>query len=320
MQDAAKKTKFRPIAYLFFLTVAFAFSFVFSSAYRLGDQVFYRDLYSNLAAAGINEIPYLQLFYTGSSEPLYGLIAWVGAQLSIDKEVYFSGINSLFCLVLLHLLRKNSATVLYVVLVFLNFYLFVLLGPAERLKTALLFTIMGAMVASRQARYGLLIAAFLCHFQTFILIGSRIAGLASRISVGHFLKKKTASLIFVGGPALFILSAWFVSRFSDALISKFESYRGEHGVSSIFDIAILMLISLIILKRKFEALLTLSATGVAASLLGAERINMIAFMLFSYFAVSERRTGHPIVIAIMIYFAIKGLIFAGSVFMYGTGF
>lgn len=92
--------------YALFLIIFVPSSYLYLSAYRFGDQVYYRDLYLNLADAPVGDILLLQSFYTGSGEPLFGLIAWVGAKLSIEKDVYFSVLNALFGLALLRFLKS----------------------------------------------------------------------------------------------------------------------------------------------------------------------------------------------------------------------
>ena len=81
-----------------------------------------------------------------------------------------------------------------------------------------------------------------------------------------------------------------------------------------------MLISAVVLRQKIEILLILTATAVAAMVLGPERINMVAFFLFSYFVVKQRKTGHPAILMLMTYFAIKGILFVADVFENGTGY
>jgi hypothetical protein len=306
--------------YLIFSVAVFAFSLLFSEAYQLGDQIFYRQFYAALAHSSIEDVSPLQLIYTGSGEPLYGLIAWIGAKLSISKDVYFSIINSILCLVTLIFLLRNTAAPIYIFLIFANYYLFVLFGPAERLKVAFLFTTIAAATTSKNVKYAALSSALLCHFQTFILLGSRVFGLISMMHIRHLKKKKIIVSIAIGGIASIILVEWFFWRFSSLIFEKLEAYRSNHGAASISNILILMVLSIFILKRRFDALLTLSACSIAAIIVGPERVNMIAFTLFSYFTVIDKRTGHPAVIALMIYFAIKGVIFVADVFMRGTGF
>ena len=316
----SKKIKYPALLCLSFLVSIFGFSYLFSGAYQLGDQVFYRALYAELEHASIEDVSSLQLFYTGSSEPIYGLLAWVGSRLSIEKDIYFSVINSLFCLTLLKVLLRNLVEKLYIALSFLNFYLFVLIGPAERLKVAFFFVLLAMVVPKIITRVSLLAAALLSHFQIIIVIGSWLASLTSRMLSGNIIQKIKLIKFLLGGAALSISCAWFFSAFSSELGSKFEAYHANHGIASIFSISLLAAIAIVILKKRLEVLLSLFATGVAASFVGSERVNMIAFFLFSFFVIKERRAGHPLVIALMVYFAVKGVIFVTKVFLLGTGF
>lgn len=307
------------VSALFFIVV-FTFSFYFSSAYQLGDQVHYRAFYYDLQTASIDQILFLQLVHIGSSEPLYGLIAWLGAYASIDKDVYFSIINALLCLFLLKFLIKNSANIIYITLVFVNFYLLVLMGSAERLKVSFLFVVLAATTPSYRARYMYLFAGLLSHFQNFILVGSRLVGLIPKVFVGNADSLKSVALASVGIVLVLTFYNWLPANFLTVINDKFEAYKNNHGILAIKEIVILTVIAIVVLRHKFEAILTFMACGVAASVLGPERVNMIAFILFSYYTVLEHRTNHPLVIAMMFYFAVKGLLFVFDVITRGTGF
>ena len=81
-----------------------------------------------------------------------------------------------------------------------------------------------------------------------------------------------------------------------------------------------MAMTFFIFPKKSELLAVLVFTAFAASLVGSERINMIAFFLFSYYVIAWRKTSNLFVLLLMVYFAIKGVFFVIDVFTYGTGF
>lgn len=308
------------VGYISFAFVAFGFSYVFLSSYKLGDQVFYRDLYSALETASIYEIFVLQSFYTGSSEPVYGLLTWFGASLRIDKDIYFSLLNCLFCLILLRLLLRNNSTKLYTTLVFLNFYIFVLFGPAERLKVAFLLMLFAIAMARIHWKFLFLSIAILSHFQLLILLVAGAAGFFSGFTSRQSVDLRKGVTFVAGLLMLTVFFWWFYLNYSGAIYEKINSYSNEKGILAISDIFILSTISLLIFRGKVQVISALAVTAVAAAFVGPERINMLAFFIFSAFAVGEKKTSHPIVLAIMFYFAIKGIYFAVDVFVYGTGF
>lgn len=303
-----------------FIIIVFCFSYFYSSAYQLGDQIFYRRLYLALSDASFAQIPYLQRFHTGSSEPLYGIISWVGAQLSVDKDVYFSVINAMLSFALLRFLQNNSAKTIYIVLTFFNYYLLVLFGAAERLKIAYLFLFISVNIDRRPLQYLYLISAILSHFQTLILIGSKALGAIPTKKFGWKIKRKSFTWMLIGLTISILLLIYLVSHFFSILLLKIGAYSNEYGLFAYLKIVLLILISLVFLKQRQEIFFVLSATAVAAGILGPDRVNMVAFSLFSYYVVKQKKTGNPIVLAIMTYFAVKGLIFVYGVFLNGTGY
>jgi hypothetical protein len=309
------------IGYLIFSLVIFVLGFWFSSAYQLGDQVLYRDFYSDLDGVSILEIPALQFSYTGSSEPLYGLISWIGADLlSFNKDIYYSIINTILCVSLLRFLLTNSASKFYIVLVFFNYYLFFLLAPAERLKLSILFLMLATLARIHLIKYIFLAGAILSHFQILILLMARSAEFIPQWIANYKLKKskfRSAAFMLV---VFVILANYFISEFYFALLSKFQAYSQGGGLASIVEILLLSFISLIVLRKRYNVILSFLVCALAAYILGSERINIVAFLLFSYHVIVDRRTKHPLVIALMIYFAAKGVIFVSSVYSYGTGF
>lgn len=308
------------IFYTFFLIVFGSFSYLYLSAYRFGDQFFYQNFYLNLTYAPVGDILFLQSFYTGSSEPLFGLIAWVGAKLSIEKNIYFSMLNAAFGVSLLLFLKNNAASTLYIILAFLNYYIFVMLGPAERLKVAFLFLLIAINFNSRPVIYVFMLCALLSHFQMGILLLSTLVGTLSKIQLSAPLLKKKLIRILPVALSASIIGFLLLFLFWPMLLSKIQFYHNESGLLAIAKISLLMMCALAILKQKIQILLILAATMVFASVLGAERINMIAFFIFSFFVIKQQKTDHLLILLMMSYFAVKGLYFVGNVYVYGTGY
>ncbi len=308
------------IFYTLALIVFSAFSYLYLSAYRFGDQIAYRNFYLNLTYAPLGDILFLQSFYTGSSEPIFGLIAWVGIKLSIEKNIYFSILNALLGIALFRFLKNNGASSLYIILTFLNYYMFVMLGPGERLKVAFLFLVIAVSFNGRYLAYLFMLCALLSHFQMGILLLSRFVGLLSTIQLNVHLVKKELVKILPVVLAASIVGFVFLYEFSSVLLSKIEFYQNNRGLLAIANIFLLMMCTLIILKQKIEILFTLAAIAIAAYVLGSERINILAFFIFSFFVIKQQKTSHPLILLMMSYLAIKGLYFVRDVFVFGTGY
>jgi len=203
-----------------------------------------------------------------------------------------------------------------------NYYIFVLLGPAERLKVSFLF-LLAAASGERFTRTLLFLgAATFSHFQTLILLAARLSGHLASFKFSRFIRLRL--IVPFGLGALIVVSAmsYFLSSpFLPALLGKVEAYRGERGIESLRELSILGILALFVLKsKKAEFVLIILTLFAAAILLGPERVNMIGFVLFIYFVILERQSNHPAVLSLMGYFSVKGMFFVNAVFERGTGF
>lgn len=314
-------TKLSLLGYLLFALFSFIFSLLYSKAYQLGDQVFYHAFYDSLSSAKIIEVLKLQLAFTGSSEPVYGILTWVGAQIFQDKDVFFSFINTIFILSLLHFLVRNSASPIFCMLMFLNFYVVVLLGSAERLKVSFTFLLLACLASGFTAKALYISAASITHFQTLILLLARAFGFLVKVKFSRVVRARTIVLSIFGFSLILIIMSAILFLFSNALLDKARAYSSDRGIESVRELLILTIATIFVLKRKkLEGVLSIVSLFAAAILVGPERVNIMGFILFSYFVVVERRTKHPVVLIMMLYFAIRGVIFTVNVFNNGTGF
>lgn len=301
-----------------FLSYTFFFSLIFSRAYLYGDQIYYRELYESLASASIYEIRQLQLILTGSAEPLYGLVAWLGAQVMADKDVFFSIINTFFGLLLLRLLLKNSASAPFIVLLFLNYYVFVLFGPAERLKVSFMFLLFAISRDRLSSKLLFVCAAIFSHFQSTILLSAHYVG---RLGFFKLTKRFRVRAIFVGVLVISVVIYFLATAFLAVLLEKVRIYGSARGIESLSQLAFLCVICFVVLKRRRKEVIQSNLSlSVAVMILGPDRVNMIAVVLFVYAVIIEQKTRHPIVLGLMGYFAVKGIIFVLAVFQKGTGY
>lgn len=300
--------------------IFFILSYAILTPYVNGDQLFYRAFYENVAYAQFTDIPVLQFVNTGSAEPFYGILMWLGASSGINKDIYISIFNTALCCLIFRFLIKNNSSTPFIALMFSNYYLIVLLTSAERLKFSYIILALAAVSQSYFRKKIWLLISPLFHFQSFILISSRLSGYISNIRLKSRVKKKTLLLLLMGiAPALAALLV-FLRLFSDSLMEKMNAYSESGGVEGIANIAILTILSAIIFRKKYEVIVSIATCALFAMVVGPDRVNMIAASLFIYFATVYKKTAHPLVLLLMLYFSIKSIDFIFLVFTYGTGF
>lgn len=284
-----------------------------------GDQEHYRAFYNALHGNSFTDISELQLSYLGSTEPLYAVIMWVGASLHINKDIYISIYNVLLLLAILRFTNRHEAGVLFSILIISNFYVLVLMTSAERLKFAYIALAIAAGSKSMGGRTIWTALSPLFHFQSFILISAKLIGY---VSTDHFKRYFQKASFWICSTALAIAAVFLIERSSETIISKLLIYSTDWGgdLTSLSNIAILTIISLIVLPHKMEAALTMISCAAAAYFVGAERVNMIAVSIFIYLAARDKRTKNPLTLILMGYFSFKSLDYINRIFLYGTGF
>ncbi len=306
---------------LLIATPIFCFiSYYLISNYTLGDQEKYRALYDSLAGVYLYEIPFLQFRYTGSAEPLYGLIMWMGSNAGIDKDVYITVFNCIFFITLFVFLLKNHASPIFIALIYLNFYFIVLLTGAERLKFAYLALLLVPLMQLRWSKALFFSGSFFSHFSSLLIWLGISAQRVAYIKISSRVKLRIISKVFF--TLLFGLSSIAVLMFflGDRLISKIEYYWLAGNIASLLNISVLFVLTFFVFKNKLPIFFSLIFCSILIYLFGPERTNMIATTVFLYHAITENKTNNPFVLMLMLYFAIKSFSFIEKIIIYGNGF
>lgn len=294
-----------------------------SGAYTEGDQVWYRALYDSLHGAYFGEIRSYQSRLTSSVEPVLGALYWLGSNLSIQKDVYLGLWNALLLsLVVLHL-RKYRASLLFSFLLLLNYYLWVLLFAADRLKFAYIFLLVAALSGNRIVKFMASSISVFSHFQIIIQWASIAAArIAEAVRLRADINKNKLIRYSILLLAALFFALYLGAQYSEFISSKAIRYADAYGggVMSLVNILILLVVGVVVLERRLDFLAGLIPLAIAAYLLGPERVNMMAVFLFIVFALEERKTSNLAVISLMIYFAIKAMGFLYNIYYFGHGY
>lgn len=305
---------------LFVALVTFGISLSLIGAYSGGDQLNYRAFYEDVRGVPADSVPIVQAMTTGSAEPLYGYLMWLSSSAGLDKDIVVSAMNAVLALALHLFLRRHRVGLLPTLLIFTNFYLITLFTSLERLKLAYIFLTF-AMLATGWKRALLLFMSMTAHFQSFLLIAS---ALGVRVGSADFLRRHVTPtqllLILLGIPAVIGGFLLFVLRFLPAIQGKMAAYQGGGGIAELANMGLLVIVGLVVLRRKQAFLVGLIPIAMAAAIFGASRINVMAVTFLLYMAVTERRVGHPLMLALLVYFSIKTIPFVENIYTWGDGY
>ena len=297
------------------------FSIWFLDVYRWGDQYYYDRFWRAMTWTHPALWSQLQFQHLSSAEPLYRLIIGLGTYLRFDRIVYLSLWNGFFLSTIAYVLIKNRSSIIFAAFVFTNFYIFVLLSSAERLKFAYLFLVLAFCVESIKWKVVFSVMSGFAHTQAVVQFISAsiyfVVAEYKRIFASRF---KTIAF-FVGAPvALGIVAYYLTNSIGDVVARKSEFYIDEsEGLPEIVQWVLILVCGIVVFDKRLQFVLGMLPMGVLTALYGG-RINVATLAFFCALALAERRTAHPFVLLVMAYMSFKSIGFITNVLATGHGF
>jgi hypothetical protein len=320
------KTKdlYRFLALLAVFCIFFTFSYYIAPYNSEGDQQHYNKFYD-----GISSYSYLEglIFYRsalGSSEPVYYSMVWLLADL-IEKNSMMSLLNALLGTLLFQWMFKHRVSMFVIAMQSMNFYLLVLFFAAERLKLAVLFLMISVYLLG-WLRYLFIGFSVLSHAQMVILIVARMFSTYTLelASILHgYIRRKTIILYFFGIAAFIAILVPIYPH----ILQKYNHYSFRVSQVSVwYEIIkpiIFMLMTLpyaLKLNTGLESFYMHVTLTIAIMFVGNDRLVIISFFIFMYYALRVHRGLNLGVLVLSVYFGIKGIVFLNKIFLYGNGF
>ena len=303
------------------LPFLFAYSYILISNYTFGDQVSYRALYEPLSYTHFLDVFEIAQRHISASEWLTFYILWIPAVSNIDKDLFVAFANLLLLSLLFLVFRKYRANYAIIFLALCNFYVIVLMTGAERLKFSIIFLLLVDLANSRKLKIFFALLSMLAHLQTILFFAAIFIGKFSQTLVA-VIKTKRISIKdvapFVVGIAA---SMFFIFTQYGGIESKANAYLGESlNFSEVIQILLILFLGIFILENKILYGFSMLPLASAVLLIGGQRVNMMAVMVFIYFFLLEKKQNHPFLYAVMFYFFIKSIPFVRNIFEYGNGF
>jgi hypothetical protein len=302
------------VSCLLLAVVTYLFSTYLIDIYVNGDPRHYMMFYERLRGASFDEIQAIQRSMTGSGEPLYGLLMWASSNLGIEKRILISFINIFLIVPIFILLRRHRIQFLSTILILTNYYILILLVPAERQKIALTCLLL-ALVIRGKSRVIALAAMPFFHFSSLIFFASIGMGtIHEQLAQMRRNKMKIFGLLLLATCTVSLILFYFQDQF----VRKIEGYT-RNSQLDLLDIFIIVSIGIYIIKEKwrFIFMITPMVAGVAA-LGGQSRMNMLSFFVLTYFLISERKTNNPIFIVLLLYFSLRSVFTLQNIINYGN--
>lgn len=311
----------KAVAVLPFFLLGFGFSLWYLKAYFMGDAVGYKLFYDSLYQMPPKSWRIFQYQHLGSSEPFYAYIMGVAAYSGQDRIVYLSIWNGVLITGVGYSLIKYRCSLLFSALILSNYYLLVILGPAERLKFAYIFLVAAFCIDSMRAKLVLSLSSPFFHAQAIIQFVSG-AGyyLASNLRIFMKSPLRTILLLFVSSISLTALAYVYINSVGQSIEAKSAVYAAQSsGLSEAIQWAMLLAGGLWAFRNKLGYFVGMMPMGILTVLFG-NRVNVATFALFVALAMLERKTRDLIVLVVMAYMSFKSIGFMLNVVEYGTGY
>lgn len=263
----------------------------------------------------------LERQHLGASEPFYRFLIGMAAYFGVDRILYLSFWNAVLIGSLGYVLIKNRCSLLFGALLLTNYYLIVILGPAERLKFAYLFLVLAFAVDNLKLRFALSAASFFFHTQALIQFVSA-AGfwVASNIRALALAPLRTTLFAMAGGIALGTVLYFFYESVGQSIAFKSAIYSEDSGgITEALQWAMLLIAGLFVFRNRFAYFVGMLPMSVLTVLYGS-RVNVATLSLFVAMAIAEGKTRNLAVLAVMSYMTFKSVGFMVNVVQHGSGY
>lgn len=296
--------------------IVMAGSIFFGILYVNGDQIAYNIAYERMFGQSLVQAYQLYFASVSSLELVHFLLIWVFSNLGIPKLLLMSTLNVVLALLVFRNLARTRLNIWFSAsLVFINYYILVLFFSAERLKVAFIFFMFGLnLIGKKKLQILAFLTSIISHFQMIIIYA------ASTILM---LKIKRKIIMTRSQLRFFLVFSFLLTCgiyvFGEHILNKFYYYVSYLSVTNMYKCFIFMLLSLPLTKKKLNIIASFSLLMVIALIIGDIRVNMVAYLLFTFYYSNASQGLRILLSPTHFYFMYKGLVFLDSIRTYGVG-
>ena len=200
-----------------------------------------------------------------------------------------------------------------------NYYLYVLFFAAERLKFGYFFLVLALCIQSgRVLKNSFLFISMAAHFQMILVYAPKVFEI-SIASLVRLLKAQRFNPRSIG----FLLPLLFLPLIGDVLLAKLQAYDYEGSIMDYARISFFFILTLWYAAKEKSlksAIIIFIPLYISIYFVSGDRINMIAYTYFLYFALRYKNGLNIGVFITSIYFFGKTVIFLSSINQFGHGF
>lgn len=308
------------------LVIVFVISLNLSSLYSGGDNNGYISIYGGIKNLNIVDSFYLYNYVLTTVEFVHFVLIWVASNLGIDRILFLSIANTFLAALIIKVfdsLKVNFFITCCFILT--NYYLYVILFTAERLKFGFIFFLLFYLSWNRKQKFApiFLILSVFSHLQMLIIcLGKGFEIFIQEIKLLIFkfhLKSKVLLLLPFVLIAFIYMNATQISGLP-YILYKIFAYAGDRDIFDFLRMGIFFLIALYYSLDKKETVIYFLPLFIAIYLLGGDRVNMIGYIFCMYYCLPYRSGFNLGVLITSLYFLYVNIDFVSKIFLYGNGF
>lgn len=328
MTESLKKiaVKKYSIAAMLVALCVFILTLIIAPYYIGGDQRTYISVYDKLFKLDFQEGFEFYTQTLTSKEYVHYSIIWLASGLGVDKNLVMAVSNAFLAYFAMRVFEKWRVSIFVAITIVLaNYYMLVLYFAAERLKFGFLFLVLSMLYIKRNNRFYMLAGlAIFAHAQVLLLYVSMLFTqvsmfLARFFKTFEFSIKKIFIFMMVLAPIAYFLAEYILDK--SAKYATGNAFGAGVGLKIDFTrIVLLLMLSLWYSKNKKETVLLFIPLMVAVSVVGGDRVNMMAYFVFLYYGLQCNRGLNFGVLASTAYFTFKSYGFVADIIKYGDGF
>lgn len=306
---------------IFVFVVGFIFSRWLLTIYDAGDQEHYANFWDAMTRTAEFDWNNAQQRYLGSSDILYSYVIGF-ATFFIDDRIYFlSFVNAILICGIWVALRHYRAGIVFIIGIFTNYYVFVLLSAAERLKFSYLMLILAFLLRGLVNKTALAAMSAFFHPQAVVQLASAALYVFTSKRAEFADSKIKIVAIGVLAPVAIVALAYLIYiSAGDTITAKSDFYGDQsEGIFEVFQWFFIVIIGIIVFKRRLEFLVGMLPMAFFTYLYG-NRINIATFAFFCAVALIDKKTRHPLVYGVLAYMSYKSFGFFTTVLRTGQGF
>lgn len=315
--------------YYIVLPIYITFLYILIANYDSGDQTVYRELYSAFSNTNWKDVLSVSVYYVTGYELVSPYLLWLGAKLSINKDIYITILNFALVFSLTRWLFHRKTAQVYIFLIITNFYTIVLLTSAERLKISYIFLALAVFyIRNKKMLILFILLAILSHMQTIVLLSGILIYFFIKEYGSQLLRFKINKKLLLQLCLFIVMAAFLFPLLGEEALNKSSAYSSDvssRDATVVLQAFVLYISVFSLLGRSFAFSLMSMYFIICIIVLGGTRVNMIYFTAVFFILVYE---GHLVKIRIknipffiiLSYLTYKSISYVGNIFAYGDGF